>query len=265
MHDPRQAKRLSARDVRALTFIGEGFEVAQYQLHAAIFPAVSPVMVSHFVKRSLTSGLIAVERWNRVGINRLRLTETGRRTLATVGVDPVSLFAPRRPVATKDVAHTLWINDLRVAFMKSERPFDSILPAWQLQRRLSPPPAAIPDVLAIRKDDGRHSGFVCACEVDLGGERLSKIFLPKLVKLSGLVRLWSGDSRSAVIVLTRGAHRAASIREMLTSVLGDRMQATVRELPSGDGVDGLLALTEAVAAALHDPLRRVNGSNHLCR
>jgi hypothetical protein len=250
MHDPRRTKRLSARDIEALTFIGEGFEVAQYQLHAAIFPTVSAVMVSHFVKRSVASGLLAVERWNRVGINRLRLTSDGRRSLIDHGVDSTSLFAPRRSVATKDVAHTLWINDLRVVFRRSKVAFDSVLPAWQLQRRLSPPPAAIPDVLAIRNDDGCHAGFVCACEVDLGGERLSKIFLPKLVKLSALVGDWSGESCSAVMVFTRGARRAASIRELLSSVAGDRLQAVVHELPSTDGVDGPLALTGAIADVL---------------
>ncbi|MGH7487204.1 MAG: hypothetical protein ACRD3J_07165 [Thermoanaerobaculia bacterium] len=254
MHDPRRTKRLSARDIEALTFIGEGFEVAQYQLHAAIFPAVSAVMVSHFVKRGVANGLIAVERWNRVGINRLRLTATGRRTLIAHGADPASLFAPRRPVAAKDVAHTLWINDLRVIFRRSDVPFDRVLPAWQLQRRLSPPPAAIPDVLAIRQNDTHAAGFVCACEVDLGGERLAKIFLPKLIKLNNLVRDWSGDSHSAVIVLTRGPQRAASIRELLASVTGNRLEAVVHELPSVGGVDGLAALTEALADVL--PFRR---------
>jgi hypothetical protein len=250
MHDPRGTKLLSARDIEALTFIGEGFEVAQYQLHAAIFPTVSAVIVSHFVKRSVANSLIAVERWNRIGINRLRLTASGRRTLIDHNVDAASLFAPRRPVATKDMAHTLWINDLRVVFRRSEMAFDTILPAWQLQRRLSPPPPAIPDVLAIRRTDLRRPGFMCACEVDLGGERLAKIFLPKLMKLSMLIRDWSGDSSSAVIVLTRGTQRAGSIRELLASVTGNRLEAVVHELPSEGGVDGLLALTRAIAAVL---------------
>jgi len=246
MHDPRRTQRLSARDLAALTFVGEGFEVAQYQLHAAIFPAVSAVMVSHFVKRALASGWIAVERWNRVGINRLRLSASGRRMLVDHGADPASLFAPRRPVATKDVAHTLWINDLRVVFLKSEVPFDRVVPAWQLQRRFSPPPAAIPDVLAVRQDDAAHPGLVCACEVDLGGERLARVFLPKLIKLTEVVRDWSGDAASSVLVFTRGAQRAASIREFLASMSRHRLEAMVHELPSGGGIEGLAALREAV-------------------
>ena len=199
---------------------------------------------------AVANGLIAVERWNRVGINRLRLTAAGRRTLIDHGVDPTSLFAPRRPVATKDVAHTLWINDLRVVFRRSEVPFDKVLPAWQLQRRLSPPPAAIPDVLAIRQDDRRRSGLVCACEVDLGGERLSRIFLPKLVKLNDLVRDWSGDARSVVIVFTRGAQRAASIQKSLASATGGFVEAVVYELPSSGGVEGLATLTKALVGVL---------------
>jgi hypothetical protein len=247
MHDPRRAQRLSPRDIAALTFVGEGFEVAQYQLQAAIFPAVSAVVVSHFVKRAVVSGWIAVERWNRVGINRLRLTASGRHMLIAHGADPSSLFTPRRPVATKDLAHTLWINDLRVVFLKSEIPFDRVVPAWQLQRRLSPPPAAIPDVLAIRQADAGDPGLLCACEVDLGGERLAKVFLPKLIKLKNVVRDWSGDSRSAVLVFTRGAQRAASIRELLRSVVRDHLETVVHELPTVGGVEGLAVLARVLA------------------
>lgn len=211
MHDPRRTKPPSARDIAALTFIGEGYEVAQYQLHAAIFPNVSAVVVSHFVTRAVRNGWIAVERWNRVGINRLRLTAVGREAVAQAGGDTKSLFVPRRPVATKDVVHTLWINDVRVALRNYELPFDAVLPAWQLQRRMTPPPAAIPDVLAIRKPRGGLPPLVYACEVDLGGERLTRTFLPKLEILQSLMLDWCGGGDSKILVLTRGSQRAATI------------------------------------------------------
>ncbi|MGH9424003.1 MAG: hypothetical protein ACRD3J_28770 [Thermoanaerobaculia bacterium] len=229
--------------------------MAQYQLHAAIFQSVSAVVVSHFVKRAVANNWIAVERWNRVGINRLRLTTSGRRLLIAHGADPASLFTPRRPVATKDMAHTLWINDLRVVFLKSEMPFDRVVPAWQLQRRLSPPPAAIPDVLAIRQDDASgeasgEAGIVCACEVDLGGERLARVFLPKLIKLNDLVRDWSGGARSSVVVLTRGAQRAASIREFLATGAREHLESVVHELPSSSGIDGLASLRKILSVVV---------------
>jgi len=208
MHDPRRMKPPSARDIAALTFIGEGYEVAQYQLHAAIFPKVSAVVVSHFVTRAVRNGWIAVERWNRVGINRLRLTALGREAVVRVRGDAISLFVPRRPVATKDVAHTLWINDVRVALQKHAC-FDVVLAAWQLQRRMTPPPAAIPDVLAIRKPRHDVAGLIFACEIDLGGERLTRTFLPKLETLHSLITEWSVETK--ILILTQGAQRAAVI------------------------------------------------------
>src|SRR5579859_1822195 len=75
--DPRLAVCLSERDLSALRFIGEGFEVAQYQLHGAVFGNVSETVVSRFVLRSVRQDLLRVERLNGMGINRLRLTSKG--------------------------------------------------------------------------------------------------------------------------------------------------------------------------------------------
>src|SRR5688572_12634782 len=72
--DPRLAPKLLPRDVRALLFIGRGHEVAQYQLHEAVFTGLSEGIVSRWVKRMVRREAIAVERWAKVGINRLRLT-----------------------------------------------------------------------------------------------------------------------------------------------------------------------------------------------
>ena len=236
-HDPRDVRSLSTRDVEALTFIGEGYEVAQYQLHHAVFGNVSAVMVSRFVRRMCTAGLIAVERWNRIGINRLRLTASGRAALETVGFSTESIFVPRRPVAAKDLAHTLAINDLRVVLRRLN--FDAVLPAWALQRRFSPPPPAIPDVLALRKASGERNGLVLGCEVDMGGEKWSSVFLPKLRALDILLREWCGEDRALIAVLTRGSRRAAIIDAALHEF---RATAFVRQLPAVNGELGLLAL-----------------------
>jgi hypothetical protein len=247
MHDPRRSRTPSERDIAALTFIGEGYEVAQYQLHAAIFPNVSAVVVSHFVTRAVRNGWIAVERWNRVGINRLRLTAEGRETVVRAGGDRSSVFVPRRPVATKDVVHTLWINDVRVALRDHYASFDAILAAWQLQRRLTPAPSAIPDVLAIRRPHMNRPGLVCACEIDLGGERLVRTFLPKLVKLHGLVCEWSGGADSTILVFTQQAQRMAAINEFAIS---RRMRVIARTLPPSAGPEGLRSLANLIASAV---------------
>ena len=120
--DPRSSPKLSARDVEALLFIGEGYEVAQYQLHEAVFRRRSEVVVSRFVRRFVARGFLFAERWNNIGVNRLRLTSLGRDELVSRGFAKASqLFAPRKSVALKDVAHTLWINDLRILFLAQRR------------------------------------------------------------------------------------------------------------------------------------------------
>src|SRR5438128_267538 len=106
--------RFRTRDLEGLAFIGRGYEVAQYQLHAAVFACRASTVVSRFVRRWAQRKMISVERLNRTGINRLRLTAAGRDFLVASGVRSADLFAPRRPTALKDLAHVLWINDLRV-------------------------------------------------------------------------------------------------------------------------------------------------------
>lgn len=247
MHDPRRIKPPSARDIAALAFIGEGYEVAQYQLHAAIFPNVSAVVVSHFVTRAVRNGWIAVERWNRVGINRLRLTTMGREVIVRAGGDAKSFFVPRRPVATKDVAHTMWINDVRVALYNCTPPFDAVLPAWQLQRRLTPPPAAIPDVLAIRKTSDERSSLVFSCEVDLGGERLARTFFPKLEMLHMLMSEWSGGGNSKILVLTQGSQRVMAINQFAKA---KDLYLVAVPLPLTSGPDGVKAMTSILGLML---------------
>jgi hypothetical protein len=248
MHDPRRAKPPSTRDIAALTFIGEGFEVAQYQLHAAIFPSVSAVVVSHFVTRAMRNGWIVGERWNGVGINRLRLTADGRELVGRAGRDERSLFVPKRAVASKDVAHTLWINDLRVVLLRNGCcAFDVVLPAWQLQRRLSPAPAAIPDVLAIRNDSAGPPALVFACEVDLGGERLAGTFLPKLKTLHSLLVEWKGGADAQILVLTQGVRRAQAINNFAEA---NELAIVAACLPPVTGPSGLAAVREIIEKVL---------------
>lgn len=247
--DPRSSFKLSARDIEAFVFIGEGFEIAQYQLHAGVFAGLSEVVVSRFVRRWAGRGLLAVDRWNNIGVNKLRLTSTGRDELVARGVaGAAQLFTPRKPVAPKDAAHTMWINDLRIVLRDSASKFDLILPAWMLQRRFAPAPRAIPDLLAIRKPDASGPGQVLAAEVDLGGERLNAIFLPKLLRLQDLMYEWAGNAPASILILTKGAQRAAILQRFAGEAL--TIPTAVALLPDENGREGLRQVRETACSAL---------------
>jgi|GEM_PF-740663 len=255
-HDPRSSPKLTKRDVEALLFIGEGYEVAQYQLHESVFRGRSEVVVSRFVRRWTDRGYLTIDRWNNIGVNRLRLTSFGRDELVTRGFAKESqLFTPRKSVALKDLAHTLWINDLRVVFRQTRPTFDLVLPAWALQRRFSPVPRAIPDLLAVRSPQDDDAGLLVAAEIDLGGERLNAIFFPKLARLQQLAREWAGDAPAQIVVFTRGAQRAALLGQFAAE--GADIPMFVAVLPEQNGRDALNALRMTVD-------RHVEGVNSEC-
>src|ERR1700682_700271 len=114
--DPRAAIELSARDLAALRFIGM-WVCAQYQVALALFANLSETVVSRCIKRLLRLELISVARWNRIGLNMLQISTAGvrlliERRLAT----EEELFVRRSPIAPKDLAHSLWIVGLSLAF-----------------------------------------------------------------------------------------------------------------------------------------------------
>ena len=242
-YDPRRQPQVTDRDVEALLFIGRGHEVAQYQVHIAIFNGLSEGIMSRWTQRMLKRGAIAVERWAKVGINRLRLTPKGRELLVARGVAVDDVFTPRTPTALKDVQHTLWINDLRVVLPTLAVAPDVIAPAWLLQRRLG---TVVPDVLAIRTPRAKDKGFALAVEVDLGAERLKSVFLPKLARLRDQLAAWAGESPTAILVLTRGERRVAAMRAALAP---GTVPVLVEHLPPMTGRPGIQALQELLAAA----------------
>jgi hypothetical protein len=149
--------RLRQRDIDTLAFVGRGYEVAQYQLHEAVFASRAPNVISRFVTRAATRQLVVVERPSAISMNRIRLTRRGREFLVDRGFAENELFVPVRPVALKDLAHTLAVNDLIVALRGLERAPEVVRPAWYLERAAQSL-TAIPDVLAIwkRKGGRRH-------------------------------------------------------------------------------------------------------------
>jgi len=243
LYDPRRQPQVTDRDIQALLFVGRGHEVAQYQLHAAIFPGLAEGIVSRWTQRMLRRGAIAVERWAKVGINRLRLTKKGLDLLVARNIPVHDLFTPRTPTALKDIQHTLWINDLRVVLPRLSVPPDVIAPAWLLQRQLG---LIVPDVLAIRAPRPGDRGFALAVEVDLGAERLKSVFLPKLGRLRERVGEWAGGAPAVILVLTRGERRILSLR---TALLPHVVPILVQSLPLATGRAGLQALQKVLAGA----------------
>lgn len=237
LRDPLVPASISDRDAAALRFIGEGYEVAQYQLHVAIFGDVSETVVSRFVVRAVEHELLRVERLNGMGFNRLRLTRAAIDAVcARSHVGRSYLFAPGRWVAPKDLAHTLWINDLRVVFGTSSTAPNILLPAWATQRATGSA-SLVPDLLAIWRSDAVRPGLVLACEIDLGTEPLQSLFVPKLVRLADTLR--PGDrENAAIVVLTRGPQRRASLKRLLSRI-SDGVEIIILDLPSVSGRNAL--------------------------
>jgi hypothetical protein len=235
--DPRLGA-LSSRDLAALRFIGQAGELAQYQLHEQVFGNVSEVVVSRFVRRASTRGLIATARWRGIGINRLRLTTSGRSCLVQRGVSADELFVLRSPVAEGHIEHQLWIIDTLIVLGRAARKPDLLQPAWALQRRFTPWPAAIPDVLALVASP-HEQALLLGVEVDRGSESLASVFVPKLEKLSAVLSSWAGDATSAIVVLTSNVRRREALRTRADTL---SLPVIVEMLPSVPGRPGLAEL-----------------------
>ena len=250
--DPRRMPRITERDLRALLFIGRGYEVAQYQLHEAVFTGLAEGIMSRWTNRMRDRGLVAVERWGKIGINRLRLTKAGRDTLITHGISVDDVFTPRAPTSLKDVQHTLWINDLRVVLPRLPVPPAVVAPAWLLQRRLTAGTRVVPDLLAIRPPRGTEQGYLLAVEIDLGGERLKTVLVPKLARLCEEVTDWSGGAPAIVLVLTRGPRRREAL-DAAAQGLATETPVVIELLPLETGRAGLRRLAMQLEGAAMRP------------
>lgn len=235
--DPRQVAELSARDLAALKFIGMWI-CAQYQLALHVFPSVSETVVSRCVQRLLGLGLIAVERWNRIGLNMLRLRTAGMRLLEERGLATGDeLFVPRSAVATKDLRHHLWIGDVGLAFAALPVDF-KVLPCWALRRRFAGHKIPVPDLLAVAKDGSR----ILAVEVDLGSER-TKWLSEKLATLATTVAEFRGHGSAGIVVFTVGEKRIGSLRAQIE---GSSIPIVVVPLPSVVGRPSVAALRDVL-------------------
>ena len=242
MFDPRRRFRTVDRDLEAARFIGVCREVTSYQLQAAVFGEVSRAALGRFTRRWLARRLIAVDRWNGIGINRFRLTPAGREALVRSGAAQESeLFVSKKLVAAKDVEHHLWTVDVGVVARTLDPPPDLVSFFWAIERAVKPRPEAIPDVLADRSARPGTPGYRFAFEVDLGTESLRRQFLPKLERLATLLVAAEGDVTSAIVVLTTSSRRTASITKAMRGRTGS-VPLFVAELPEVTGAKGLADL-----------------------
>ncbi|MEA2569266.1 MAG: Replication-relaxation [Acidobacteriota bacterium] len=241
MHDPRAAQKLSARDIAVLVFVAMAREVAQYQIHALFFGGKSEVVVSRCVRRLLGLGLIAVYRWHKVGINRMRLTTHGAEYLREYRHAPdAEIHVAQRPVPDKDVAHSLWIVDLLVLF-RLFAPEAHALPCWQIRRKLKASGGMnVPDVLALPQT----GGMLVAVEVDRATERL-RVLVDKLKALDATLATLAADAEATVLVLTIGERRVQAIEKAVEGA-SFRAHIVVAALPSEPGRPGLASLAERV-------------------
>lgn len=236
--DPRDAP-LSERDIVALQFIGRGAEVAQYQLHEGVFGNVSEVVVSRFVRRANEQGLISVSRWRGIGINRVRLTRRGRAILIANGVDPAEIFVPNNPIADGHIEHHLWIVDVLTVLGRAKPKPDVLAPAWALERRFTPRPAAIPDVLASFNMPSGGS-LLLAVEIDRGSESVASVFAPKLHELCSVLGAWADSATCVIVVFTSAARRREAIQARVEKF---PMQIFTELLPAVSGRPALAEFT----------------------
>lgn len=241
--DPRRPpETLTARDVAALAFIGRSQEAAQYQLHEAIFPGLGEAVVSRRIRKLATRGHLAIERWNKVGINRLRLRPAGLdAVVARNGARADELFLLRAPLAQSAVAHHLWVVDCRLIVDRLPIPPTSAQPSWLLERRWNPRPAAIPDLLAIWRPTRESSGQFLALEIDTGTEAIRGTLIPRLVALAETLVPFAGTAPAFISVLTKGSRRVTAIADAV-SAAAIGLPVVVDALPPSAGRPAFAAL-----------------------
>lgn len=238
MHDPRTQARLSTRDHAVLVFLAIARESAQYQIHALFFAGLSEVVVSRCVRRLFGLGLIVVDRWRKVGINRLRLTSKGADYLLEHRLaEENQIHVAARPAADKDVAHSLWIVDLLVLF-RLFAPGVEALPCWHIRRKLvASAGMSVPDVLAIPQ---KPKARLIAVEVDRATERMA-VVLQKLRALDGTLATLASDTDAVIVFLTIGERRVEAVRKAVAEA-PLRASIVVESLPSEPGRPGLRSL-----------------------
>jgi len=209
------ASRLLPRDLAALTTIGVFRMLTRSQLQAWHFEAVSETVVRRFIDRMVERGYLGAERINRNGVQVVWLTQAGADLLVDhAGVSRADLFSARGPAAAKDFDHTTAIIDAALAIERRGFRSDLILPAWALQRAQGGRAEVFPDLLCLMRPSATEPGAALAVEVDLGGEPIGSVLVPKTEKLAAFLATYGG-SALAILLLTSGSRRRATVEQAL--------------------------------------------------
>ncbi len=259
--DPGARFVLQLRDLRLLGVPAWLREVPGDQLHTAIFGGKEPAF-SRRLGKLRDAKLFHVDRVLGSGFNRVRLTNRGRDLLVEHGVmAEADVWVPRAFLPLKDMTHghlvagTALLLDAKLPFR-----WDAIFPSWTTQRRVTPTPVVIPDLLAIRATPARPPGRVWAIEIDLGGERLKGTLLPKLALLARDLTSWANGGEARIVVLTRGTKRLQALR---TAVAAASLPVPVAAdlLPRETGRAGIEALRRLISPPAK-PTSQSHGAQH---
>lgn len=214
--------RILPRDIDAYALVGRFRMLTRQQLKSWLFAEVSETMVTRFFDRSTERGYLGVERLQGNGIQVCWLTKKGRDFLIDGGHAAASdLFPASAPVPAKDFAHTVEIVNAALAMRHRSPAPDELLPAWAVQRLFGGTLTVWPDLLCLWKPNGGDAGSALAIEVDLGGEPVKTVLVPKTRELVGFLSGWTAGAPAAILVLTAGVRRRDSLREALAPAVGN--------------------------------------------
>jgi hypothetical protein len=214
--------RILPRDIQAYALVGRFRMLTRQQLKGWLFAEVSETMVTRFFDRATERGYLGVERLQGNGMQVCWLTKKGRDVLVDGGHAAASdLFPASGPVPAKDFAHTVEIVNAALAMRRRTRAPDELLPAWAVQRLFAGKLTVWPDLLCLWKPRDDHPGSALAIEVDLGGEPVKTVLVPKTLELIGFLAGWTAGAPAAILLLTATARRRNSLREALAPAVGD--------------------------------------------
>jgi ethanolamine utilization microcompartment shell protein EutS len=97
----------------------------------------------------------------------------------------------------------------------------------------------VPDLLALTMNERR----IIAIEIDNANENLKKFVVPGLRELDTALQMWAPDAVAAIVILTLGTRRAASLQVQLPA---KSAAVAVNLLPSAVGRPAVDALVKVL-------------------
>jgi hypothetical protein len=222
MASTQKKHRILPRDIEAYILAGRFRMLTRQQLKSWLFADVTEAMVTRFFDRSTERGYLGVERLQGNGMQVCWLTKKGRDFLVDGGHGVAAdLFPVSGPVPAKDFEHTVEIVNAALAMRRQAPTPDELLPAWAVQRLFAGKLTVWPDLLCLWRPSTGDPGSALAIEVDLGGEPVKTVLVPKTLELIAFLGTWTGGAPAAILLLTATARRRDSLRDALAPVVGD--------------------------------------------